>query len=506
MSDEKKEAFHSLRYRRHKEPVLPGEAMQTRGKKPAAEEVQTRRKKPAAEEAQTRGKKPAAGEAQIRRKKPAVRAALAAGAVLTVTALAAGGCGRRVETCIGGENRDVTLRTVSMSGGTAPGTGVYEEIRLEFMAENPHIYIEDEMQTSDEQWKTGVVTDFSVGNEPDVLQFFTDATANQLVAMDKFVTIEEIREIYPEYAADTYDWALKQAANQDGVSRAVPTVGFWEGLYVNQELFERCGLVLPYDWDSLLEAVSVFRENGIVPVSCALANVPHYWLEHLLLYTAGKEGYLNPGSIAPKDWVQAVSLFQILREAGAFPEDTDSITNEYAGELFVSKKAAMLLEGSWYFSSVTDTEHTLVIPFPGVPDQKAEPGTVIGGITSGFYITRRAWNDLQKRDAAVKYVMAHTGREAVQRYYEAGGSAVAAAPVTVPETPSPLAECAAEYVENAPEKLLPTDSRMEPEAYRTLIAGIPEVSAGGSGKELLERVFAASGRKGGFSNVQGDDY
>lgn len=366
------------------------------------------------------------------------------------------------------------------------------------MAENPHIYIEDETRTSDEQWKNEVVTDFSVGNEPDVLQFFTDATANQIVAMDKFVTVEEIRQVYPEYAADTYDWALAQAANQDGVSRAVPTTGFWEGLYVNRELFERYKVPLPYDWDSLLHAVSVFRENDIVPISCALANVPHYWLEHFLLYTSGKEGYLNPGAAAPKDWVRGLALFQVLREAGAFPEDTDSITNEYAGELFVNKKAAMLLEGSWYFPSVTDTENTLVIPFPGVPDQKAEPGTMIGGITSGFYITRRAWNDLHKRDAAVKYVMAHTRRDAVQRYYEAGGgSLVAAADVRALKSRSPLAECAARYVENAPEKLLPTDSRMEPEAYRTLIAGISEVSAGGSGEELLERVFAAASGKGG---------
>ena len=419
--------------------------------------------------------------------------------VLLTAAVLLPGCGKNVETYIGEDTQNVVLRTVSMAGGSASGAGVYEEIRQEFMAENPNIYIEDETRTSDEQWKNEVVTDFSVGNEPDVLQFFTDATANQIVAMDKFVTVEEIRQVYPEYAADTYDWALAQAANQDGVSRAVPTTGFWEGLYVNRELFERCKVPLPSDWDSLMYAVSVFRENDIVPISCALANVPHYWLEHFLLYTSGKEGYLNPGAAAPEDWVRALALFQVLREAGAFPEDTDSITNEYAGELFVNKKAAMLLEGSWYFPSVTDTENTLVIPFPGVPNQKAEPGAMIGGITSGFYITRRAWNDLHKRDAAVKYVMAHTRRDAVQRYYEAGGgSLVAAADVRALKSRSPLAECAARYVENAPEKLLPTDSRMEPEAYRTLIAGISEVSAGGSGEELLERVFASAPWREGF--------
>ena len=145
---------------------------------------------------------------------------------------------------------------------------------------------------------------------------------------------------------------------------------------------------------------------------------------------------------------------------------------------------------------MADTQHTLVIPFPGVPGQLAQPGTVIGGITSGFYITRKAWNDPQKRDAAVKYVTAHTCQAAVQRYYnDTGGSAVAAAPVTQPEIRSPLAESASKYLSGAPEKLLPTDSRMDPEAYKTLIAGISEISTGGSAEKLLKRVFAMASER-----------
>ena len=179
----------------------------------------------------------------------------AAMALLMIVTVLHAGCGTSVEEYMSQEPNRVVLRTVSMSGGTNPGAGVYGEIRLEFMMENPDIFVEDDSQSSDEQWKTGIVTDFAVGNEPDVLQFFTDATANQLVAMDKFVTVEEIREVYPDYAADTLDWALELAANADGVSRAVPTTGFWEGLYVNEDLFEEYGLPLPTDWLSFVQAV-----------------------------------------------------------------------------------------------------------------------------------------------------------------------------------------------------------------------------------------------------------
>jgi len=87
---------------------------------------------------------------------------------------------------------EIILRTVTMFGGSDPATKHYEEIKLKYEKENPNVIIEDESQSSDEEWKQQVAADFCSGNEPDVLQFFTDATANQLVGMDKFVTIEEI--------------------------------------------------------------------------------------------------------------------------------------------------------------------------------------------------------------------------------------------------------------------------------------------------------------------------
>ena len=78
----------------------------------------------------------------------------------------------------------VTLRTVSMFGGTDPNKETYEAINKEFMEQYDYITIEDNSQTSDEEWKAAVNADFSVGNEPDVIQFFTDATADSIIATD----------------------------------------------------------------------------------------------------------------------------------------------------------------------------------------------------------------------------------------------------------------------------------------------------------------------------------
>ena len=374
--------------------------------------------------------------------------------------------------------KEVTLKTVSMFGGTDPNAQVYQAINDELMAQYDYITIEDNSQSSDEEWKAAVNADFSVGNEPDVIQFFTDATADTIVATDKLVSIEEIRAEYPEYAKDTLDSALSAAANTDGVERAVPTTGYWEGLFCNKDLFDQYNLELPTDWDSLVTAIETFKENDIIPIACSLNNVPHYWIEFLMLYSSGVDEFTTIPTTAPGGWAEGLSLFKTLRDMGAFPADTDTVDDAYTGQLFRDKKAAMQLDGSWYSGNITDTDNTVVIAFPGVPNQKAEANSLIGGISSGFYITRKAWEDPDKRDAAVKFVMAHTSQAGVQRYWEATGAvSQAAVEVTPVDGATPFAESIAAYTSSASAIVAPTDARIG-DAYKTLVAQIVKVSTG----------------------------
>lgn len=388
----------------------------------------------------------------------------------------------------------VTLKTVSMFGGTDPNAVVYDAINEAFMEEYSYITVEDNSQSSDEEWKAAVAADFSVGNEPDVLQFFTDATANTIIATDKFVTVEEIKAEYPEYAKDTLDAAMEAVTNTDGVSRAVPTTGYWEGLYCNKDLFDEYGVEIPTDWDSLVTAIETFKENDIIPIACALNNVPHYWIEFLLLYAAGPEGYTEVPTTAPEDWVKGLETFKTLRDLGAFPEDTDTVDDAYVGQLFKDKKAAMQLDGSWYLDGVTDKENTVIVSFPGIEGQKAQTGAMVGGMSSGFYITKKAWDDPDKRDAAVKFVMAHTNRDAVRQYWNGNGQAACA--VDPIDGMTPLGIAGLDYSSAATSISAPTDARIDPEAYKILVGGIVKVSTGElSAEELINEALALNAER-----------
>lgn len=382
----------------------------------------------------------------------------------------------------------VTLTTVSMYGGTDPNAGNYQAINEQFMADNSYITLEDDSQSADQDWKTKIAADFAVGNEPDVIQYFTDANASDVLAADKFVSIDEIKAEYPDYAKDTLDTALKAASNPDGVQRAVPTTGYWEGLFCNKDLFDKYGLELPTDWDKMIKAIETFKENDIVPIAVSLNNVPHYWVEFLMLSAAGPDGYAQVPTEAPEDWVKGLSMFKTLRDMGAFPEDTDTIDNELAGELFKNKQAAMQLDGSWYAGGVTDQDNTVLVSFPTIPDGKAQAGAMVGGISSGFYITKKAWEDPDKKDAAVKFVMAHTNTASVTKYW--GGNGQAASAVEPLDTMTPLGVSGLEYSSAATSISSPTDSRLSQEAYNTLISGIVSVSTGAlDPKELIDEVL-----------------
>lgn len=415
-------------------------------------------------------------------------------ALIMATVLLASACSK-TEHRVVQKDDTVTLRSVTMFGGSDANAAVYEQLWQGFVEEHPNIRIIDESRTSDEQWKAEVAADFCAGNEPDVLQFFTDATANQLIRMDKFVTVEEIREYYPDYAKDTYPWALEQVANSDGVMRAVPTTGFWEGLYCNSDLFEKYHVDYPTDWESFQRAVRIFNQHGIVPVACSLSEVPHYWVEHFMLYCAGEESCTQIPEKVPQEWCRALSMFQEMHEMEAFPPNADIVSNDYVRSMFINKEAAMILEGNWFLASIEDQKNTIVIPFPQVENSAEAYGVAIGGMSSGFYITKRAFNNPQKRDAVVQYVMAQTNEKAVQKYWEhGGGTARAATPVNPLESQTTLTLSVNEFLTESQKQVLPLDARMDPAAYSTLISGIVEIYNGASPQDLWEKVLAINAR------------
>ena len=340
-------------------------------------------------------------------------------ALLFVSVLTLAACGESAD--------NVELNTVSMFGGTDPNAEVYEALIAEF-EEAEGVTVNDNSATSNEIWKTSVVSSFYSGTEPDVLFFFTGETAAPFVENDYVVSIEEIRAEYPDYATNVSDSVMDPYA--------VPIKGFVEGVFVNTELFT--GDLAPYldkdvwSWEDYHAIADLLIADGVTPFAFGAVDVPHYWVEHLILGYNGPEAFSNIPAAADFDtanngWVKALETLGTLADDGWFGATNGNQTNEVANQAFKDGNAAMILDGSWFAGGIAgtsvDPDQVIMMPFPAIPTSMGGQGEVYmqSGFTSGFYITRTAWEDEAKRELAVEFVKTMTSTEAIGDYASLGG-------------------------------------------------------------------------------------
>lgn len=312
--------------------------------------------------------------------------------------------------------------------------------------------IVDTSASADETFKARVATDFETGSEPDVLFFFNGADSNSFIEAGKVVPIDEIREAYPEYASNMND-DLIPASLVDGKRYAVPANGIWEAMFVNTEVLEAAGVAMPgadYTMDQFKADCEKIKAAGYAPIAAALGNIPHYWWEFAIFNNQSPATHLeipeNAGDEIGQTWVAGMNDIKELYELGYFPENTLSATDDETFAMFTEGKAAFLLDGSWKVGGIVgacqsdpNDPATLdmekldkfdVTYVPGKGDRKATD--LIGGLTSGYFITRKAWDDPAKRAAAVNFVEYMTSDELVPKFAQHGASALKNAPEVDP--------------------------------------------------------------------------
>ena len=333
----------------------------------------------------------------------------------------------------------VSLNVTTTYAGEDSNAQNYKDSVAAWEAETGNT-VEDSSATSDEAFKSRIIMDFEAGSEPDVLFFFNGVDSNQFVEQGKVVSVDEIREAYPDFAGNMKDEMLG-ASPVDGVNYSVPVNGYWEGMFVNKQVLEEAGVEVPTaetTWDEFLAACETIKEAGFTPIAASLQEIPHYWFEYAIYNFQSPETHNTvPESVDDEygqAWVNGLNDIKALYEAGYFPENTLTATDAETFQLFTGDKAAFLIDGSWKIGgiaeAVDDIENFTVVNVPGKGDRRTTDE--IGGLSMGYYITRKAWEDEEKRDAAVSFVSFMTSDEVVSKF--AGVSATALKEGASPDT------------------------------------------------------------------------
>lgn len=291
----------------------------------------------------------------------------------------------------------------------------------------------DNSVTSDEAFKSRVLMDFRTGAEPDVLFYFTGVDSNPLVANNRVVPISEIREVYPEYASNM-KIELMSPSPYDGQIYSIPVNGYWEGLFVNKGVCEAAGVAIPDEnttWEEFMDICARIRDRGFTPIAVSLASVPHYWFEFCIYnYQSVETHAIVPAGVDDaqgRAWVAGLGDIKKMYEQGFFPENTLSASDDETTRMFIDGQAAFLLDGSWRVPNIEDSvaniDNYTITFVPGNGERRSTD--IISGLSSGYYISRKAWNDPEKRAAAVSFVEYMTTDAIVSEFAEVSATALA---------------------------------------------------------------------------------
>lgn len=386
-------------------------------------------------------------------KKRIIAAMLAGTMVLTMTACGGGQSNQGSDSgnadAGGGseEPKPVELVVTTTFAGEDTNAQNYKDAVKEWETETGNTVV-DTSATADETFKTRVVTDFETGSEPDVLFFFNGADSNSFIEAGKVVSIDDIRAVYPEYADNMNDDLITPSLVDDK-KYAVPVNGFWEAMFFNSEILEEAGVSKPdgnYTVDQFMKDCEKIKEAGYTPIAVALGNIPHYWWEFAIFNNQSPATHLEiPESVDDengKAWVAGMNDIKELYEAGYFPENTLSATDDETFAMFTEGKAAFLIDGSWKVGGIvgacqSDPEDPSTLDadkldkfdvtyVPGKGDRKASD--LVGGISSGYFITKKAWEDPEKQAAAVSFVEYMTSDSVVPKFAQHSASALKNAP------------------------------------------------------------------------------
>lgn len=359
-----------------------------------------------------------------------------------VMAISLAACGN--STTQGSAKKSVELTVCTTFAGEDGNAQNFQQAVKDWCEETGNT-VADTSATSDETFKTRVITDFETGSEPDVLFFFNGADANSFIEAGLVMSIDDIRKEYPDYAKNMND-DLIASSLVDGKKYAVPVNGYWEAMFVNTEVLDAAGVSMPdtgYTMDQFISDCQKIKDAGYAPIAAALGNIPHYWWEYAIFNNQSPANHLEVPAVDNADsWVAGMNDIKKLYELGFFPDNTLSATDDETFAMFTEGKAAFLIDGSWKVGGIvnacqSDPEDPATLDqdkldkfdvtyVPGQGDRKATD--LIGGLSMGYYITKAAWDDEAKRDAAVSFVSHMTSDEVVPLFAQHTASALAKAP------------------------------------------------------------------------------
>lgn len=310
-------------------------------------------------------------------------------------------------------DRQTVLKFISSWGGVDSKAETLKNVLDAFQKSNPNIVVHNESLFG-EDFLPKIKTDFASGNDPDVFGMWPGSDINALIKAGKVAFLDDIlnedRAWRDSFNPDT--WAY---TTYDGKIYGLPFEVIFECLFVNTDLFYEYKIKIPQTFEELLNAVEAFKKHNIIPIAYNSQAEGTFLYQNIAAMLGGKEDIEEPfeaGKVKPC-YIEAMKYVKELYDRGAFPKECLTISNNERNTLFKQKKAAMIIQGSWFIGDFPAYDQTVDIEaMPFIPGGKAPENSMVNGLGGGsFHLASSAGVEKTKLAASLKLLKTLTSEK-----------------------------------------------------------------------------------------------
>lgn len=304
-----------------------------------------------------------------------------------------------------------TLTFMNSWGGYDSKAAVIDDILSDFQKKNPCVSVVNQTLSGDD-FLPAIKEKFSTGEQPDVFGLWPGSDIRSMIAAGKVADLTEMINSDPAWKK-SFTGGMWKNVIQNGRIYGLPVEITFEGLFINKMMFEEYHVPVPKDYKGLLLAIKTFKAHNIIPIAFNCKPEGSYLYQNIAMSLGGKavEKPFSNGKIN-RSYIDAMYIMRDLYAMGAFPPNDSCFTMESneRDDLFTKKKkAAMIVQGSWFIDKCTDHAFELVA-FPRM-SPKSQNNVIYQLGCGSFYISEKAWKDPAKRKQAIKLLKYITSKD-----------------------------------------------------------------------------------------------
>lgn len=225
-----------------------------------------------------------------------------------------------------------------------------------FQDANPNITIEKTVVSNSDQYQTKLNASIAAGDIPDIfVGWFAGrlepfVKSGSVMALDDIINDdEELKNTYIPY----------KLAQFDGKTYAIGYTLTTEVYFYNRELFAKYNAKVPETYEELMNLIELFKENGIIPIAMGnqdpwVGSLPYMFVFDRVAgpFKYEETCFNRTGKFTDPEYIRAAEIIVEIAEAGAYPNNFNTLNYDEAKALFTSGKAAMYPMGTWELANL----------------------------------------------------------------------------------------------------------------------------------------------------------